>query len=284
MGKHSNLKIQKLLTRSSFDFIESYLTANPVKAKKMRLELAKQNLKKIAFSELLVPAVEAIEVLPSHFKKAYVNLAGHMLIGIRHEDFWSDIVHDLHVITDGAANQEALAAWGLCLPKFDEQAIKTFCYSSLQHIARQPAPSRIHAFVKTLKQKSADEIFYDAIPTHLIASSAIAQDGVIYRHGSLILFYQKFTDEGIEELWLVKKRADGIYTTSAEARDSTLRISDVKAMRHFISNYNGQFFKGGLCPGREKQAARVCRAVGLNVNDTHAWIGDPAWEPSKSIN
>lgn len=276
MGKNSKNKIQKLITGSLPDLADSYLKAKPVKAKALRLEAAYQYVKRITIWNNYTPMVDALGRLSSDFANAYMNLIGHMLFGIRHEEFWDDVAKDLHIITKGRDNEEALCSWGLVFDELTEKAIKAFCYSTLQGIARQDNPLRRHSFAKVLKEKSFNDIFYDAIPTHLVISSAIAQGKIIYKAGSLLLCYQGFAHEEAGELWLVKKRGDGIYSISSEAKDGTLRVSDVKAMRKFVSSYEGPLFKGGLCPGREKQAARICKAVGLHVDDTHAWMGQNA--------
>jgi hypothetical protein len=271
MGKQSQLKKQKIFALSSIeDAANCYLNATKKRAKFIRTNLANQYIEKATISSHFIPFQHVLSALPSYFVDAYINLLGHTIVGVRHKEFWGEIAENLLIITEIQQNKEALIEWGKEATS-PELIAKTYCYATLQKLAESLAPLRRALLLKEVQQKGLNNIFHDAIPTHLVASSAIAQGNIIKQSGSLILFFQ---DTGLPELWLVKKRFDGIYTVSTEARDGSLRASEIRDMRCFINQYNGPFFRGGLCPAREKEAARICSSVGLQTDGKCAWIGD----------
>jgi hypothetical protein len=269
MGKQSQAKKERLFNNSSIENIaNAYLDASPARAKLMRMTTAKQYISQARIGPRLIPFRELLSTLPSCFVNAYSNLLGHTMVGARHEDFWPEIVENLLIITTGIENERALIEWGKDASSHASW-VKGFCYASLQQMAESMAPARAMLLLKESLEKGLNNIFFDAIPTHLVTSSAIAQNKVIKKSGSLILFFQ---GDEVTELWLVKKRLDNVYAVSAEARDGSLQISEVREMRAFVNKYNGQTFKGRLSPGREKNAARICSIVGLKTDGKYAWL------------
>ena len=273
MGKQSQLKRQKMFALSFASFEDAancYLNATKNRAKFIRTHLANQYIERAIISSYFIPFQQVLSVLPSYFVSAYKSLLGHAIMGVRHEEFWDEIAENLLIITEVQQSKSALIEWGREATS-PELIAKTYCYATLQQLSGSDAPAKKTLLLKEVQKKGLNNIFYDAIPTHLVASSAIALGNVIKQSGSLILFFQGADSP---ELWLVKKRLDGIYTVSTEAKDGSLRASEVRDMRYFINQYNGPFFKGKLCPAREKEAARICSFVGLQTDGEYAWIGD----------
>lgn len=279
MGKQSSLKKQKMTNFSIEDWLNFYFNAKDARAKSFRLEIARKSIDKITIqltaSSPSIPIITFLQLLPGSFVKAYLNLIGHTLVGIRHKDFWADIVKDLLIITKGHQNELALKNWGSKEDVFvsDDITARIRCYQSLRSLAEKPGPEKIYGIRESIRKYGQNGIFFDGIPSHLVASSCVANNQIVYQSGSLILCYERgCSNNKNEELWLVKKRLDGIYATSTEAKDGSLKISDIREMRRFVNHYDGIERQGGLCPGREMQAARVCRLIGLHVDETSAWL------------
>jgi hypothetical protein len=275
MGKQAKLKAQGSASNSPESLAKFYLKANELEAQSFRNNLALQYIGLATTGPDFTPMIDQLSVLPIKFLASYLNLLGHVIVGARHRDFWEKIAKDLLTITAGPENETALKQWGKEESFFYSSVdiAKGWCYTSLQKLADSDAPTRMLMMREELKY-NLNNFFFDAIPTHLVACSAVVQQKVLKQSGSLVLFYQKFSHETIErELWLVKKRFDGIYTISTEAKDGSLKVSDVRNMRKFVSQYDGPLIKGTLSPGREAQAARICSSVGLQTDGRKAWIG-----------
>jgi hypothetical protein len=275
MGKQSELKKQRLLLKSPADWADFYLNAKDARAKDFRLQVAYECISKLEIGENSIPMVRILQLLPHSFVDSYINLVGHTMVGSRHKDFWPEIAKDLLLITAKKENEIALEKWGVMekIDAFDSVSAKGWCYATLQQLAEMPQPIRVQGIRADACKNGLENIFVDAIPTHLVVSSCVAKRQVVHQSGSLILCYAKdYTGDKDRELWLVKKRHDGIYTTSAEARDGTLKTSEVRDMRQFVQNYQDLPMQGRLCPAREKEAARICKLVGLHVNGNHAYL------------
>ena len=283
MGKQSSLKKQRLVFKSPTDWANVYLNAKDARARDFRLQVAHECIDKMTCSWTItgapIPTSYILQLLPASFVNAYINLVGHTMMGSRHRDFWAEIVRDLLIITDGSDNKRALKEWGTVenFAIFDRTMAKGACYAVLQQLAEKSQPIRIQGLKAEVLKNGSSNIFFDAIPTHLVISSCIEKQQIIHQSGSLFLCYAQDYKYGKDrELWLVKKRVDGIYTTAAEAKDGSLKVSDLRGMRDFVSNYQGITMKGTLCPGREKQAARMCKSIGLRVTGTQAWLENTA--------
>lgn len=279
MGKQSSLKKQRLVFKSPTHWANVYLNAKDARARDFRLQVAYECIDKMTCSWTItgapIPTSYIFEFLPASFVDAYINLVGHTMMGSRHKDFWAEIVRDLLTITDGSDNKKALKEWGTVdnFAILDRTIAKGTCYAVLQQLAEKSQPIRIQGLKAEALKNGSNNIFFDAIPTHLVISSCIEKQQIIHQSGSLFLCYAQDYKYGKDrELWLVKKRVDGIYTTAAEAKDGSLKVSDLRGMRDFVSNYQGITMKGTLCPGREKQAARICKSIGLRVTGTQAWL------------
>lgn len=280
MGKQSQLKKRKNIAFSPQDWANFYLTAKSKRAQQFRLQLAHECIDNMTADLIMggkkikVPMSCILEMLPLAFVAAYVNLVGHTMVASRHKDFWSEISRDLLVITEGLENEIALKEWGNFegeYTKINPTWARTWCYASLQQLAETSEPIRTFGLAAEVLKYGVDNVFYDAIPTHLVISSCVAQEKVIYQSRSLLLCYQEKRDNlSAKELWLVKKRGDRIYTTSTEAADNGLTVSDVRQMRNFIRHYQGEKISGRLCPGREAKAARICRSIGLSIEKNYA--------------
>jgi hypothetical protein len=285
MGKQSKLKAARKLTapsakKSAKEIAYSYLAANDEDAAFFRLRLVDQFLDKMVAS--FTPAgkpismTDVLRLMPKSFALAYIRLVGHSLAGSRHKYFWPQIKNDLLTISTGPENEEALKDWGRSAGEvalFNDMVARQWCYSGLQQLGEHCAPIRIYGMRAEVLQNGWNQAYLDVIPTHLVISSCIAKNQIVHQAGSLILCYaEDYKGNQGKELWLVKKRHDGIYATSAEARDGTLKLPEVRDMRQFIQNYQGLPMQGRLCPAREKEAARICRFVGLSVNGDHAFL------------
>jgi hypothetical protein len=285
MGKQSKLKAARKSTqpsakKSAKEVAYSYLTANDEDAAFFRLRLVDLFLKKMvaSFTPTGKPILmmDVLPLMPESFVFAYIRLVGHSLVGSRHKYFWSKIKNDLLTISTGPENEAALKDWGKFtgeVVSFGDIVARQWCYSGLQELAEYCSPIRIYGMKAEVLQNGWNQAYLDAIPTHLVASSCVAKKQIVHQAGSLILCYaEDYKGNQGKELWLVKKRHDGIYTTSAEAKDGTLKASEVRDMRQFVQNYQGLPMKGRLCPAREKEAARICKFVGLHVNGDYAYL------------
>lgn len=279
MGKRSSLKKQKMTNFRTEDWVNFYFNAKNARAKSFRLEIAEKSIDNIKIqstaSSPLIPIAAFLRLLPSSFVNAYLNLVGHTLVAIRHKDFWADIAKDLLIITNGHQNELALKNWSLKEDIFvsDDITARMRCYESLRLLAEQITPEKIYGMRESICKYGRNGIFLDGIPSHLVASSCVANNQIVYQSGSLILCYERGrSNNKNKELWLIKKRLDGIYATSTEAKDGSLKISDIREMRRFVNHYDGIEMQGGLCPGREMQAARICKLIGLHVDETSAWL------------
>jgi hypothetical protein len=284
MGKKSKLKASRKAANFSVqDWANFYLNANDKEAGQLRLKLADFFLDKATASMTPegqpIPLLDVLSTLPGSFVFPYVSLVGHSLIGSRHKDFWPNIATNLLAITTGIENEKALKSWGNLTGEvalFNSIVAREWCYSVLQKLGERCDPIKIYSMGAEVLQTGINGFYCDAIPTHLVVSSCVAKKQIIHQSGSLILCYAGgYKGNEDKELWLVKKRHDGIYTTSSEARDGTLKASDVRDMRHFVQNYQGLQMKGRLCPAREQQAARICRFVGLHVDGNYAYLKSP---------
>jgi hypothetical protein len=294
MGKNAKLKVKRKLANliaskssaqdsESFVLADFYLHANDNDAALFRLKLADSFLNKTITT--FTPKGEAVFLmdilctLPNTFVLSYINLVGHSLVGSRHNYFWHNITNNLLAITTGVENEIALEAWGKQAGKLrllDDIAKRTLCYYWLQQLGERCDLIKRYSIQTEVSRYGVNQVYLDAIPTHLVVSSCVAKKQIIHQSGSLILCYAEdyMGDKG-KELWLAKKRHDGIYTTSSEARDGSLKVSEVRDMRQFVKNYQGLEMQGTLCPGREKEAARICKFVGLRVDSNLAYLGLP---------
>lgn len=284
MGKKSKLKAAKKTANFSVqDWANFYLNANDKEAGQFRLKLTDFFLDTATASVTPegqpIPMLDVLCTLPCSFVFPYISLVGHSLIGSRHKDFWPSIAANLLAITTGIENEKALKSWGDLAGEvalFNGIIAREWCYSVLQQLGERCDPIKKYSMHAEVSQVGINRFYYDAIPTHLVASSCIAKKQIVHQSGSLILCYaggRKRNED--KELWLVKKRHDGIYTTSSEAKDGTLKVSEVRDMRHFVQNYQGLQMKGRLCPGREQQAARICGFIGLHVDGNYAYLKSP---------
>jgi len=281
MGKNSKLKAKRKSAKSSVqNLASSYLSAKYADAKQFRFQLVEVFLGKMTAACTPtgepIPMIDVLCFLPPSFTFAYLDLIGHSLIGSRHKDFWPEIADALLTITTGIENEKALKCWGVSageIALLDGTVAREWCYTGLQRLGERWDPIKVCSTRAEVSRYGLKNVYLDAIPTHLVVSSCVAKKQIIHQSGSLILCYaEDYTGNQGKELWLVKKRCDGIYTTSAEARDGTLKVSEVRDMRQFVQNYQGLPMQGGLCPGREKEAARICNFVGLHVSGNHAHL------------
>jgi hypothetical protein len=285
MGKQSKLKAARKLTqpsakKSAKEIAYSYLAANDEDAASFRLGLVDRFLDKMVASFTPggkpIPMADVLRLMPESFALAYIRLVGHSLTGSRHKYFWSKIKNDLLTISTGPENEAALKDWGKSAGEvtlFSDTVARQWCYSGLQQLGEYCAPIRVYGMKAEVLQNGWDQAYLDAIPTHLVISSCVAKNQIIHQSGSLFLCYaEDYKGTQGKELWLVKKRHDGIYATSAEARDGTLKISEVRDMRQFVQNYQGLPIQGRLCPAREKEAAHICKLVGLHIDGDHAYL------------
>lgn len=283
MGKQSSLKKQKMTNFRAEDWVNFYFNAKNARAKSFRLEVARKSIDKIKIqstaSSPLIPIRAFLQLLPSSFVNAYLNLVGHTLVAIRHKDFWADIAKDLLIITNGHQNELALKGWGSKEDIFvsDDITARMRCYKSLRLLAEQITPEKIYGMRESIRKYGRNGIFLDGIPSHLVVSSCVANKQIIHQSGSLILCYERdCSDNKDKELWLAKKRLDGIYAISTEAMDESLKVSEIRKMRQFVNNYDGVEMQGRLCPGREMQASRICKSIGLHVDEPFAWLKNSA--------
>lgn len=284
MGKNSKLKAKRKSAKSSVrSSASSYLSAKYADAMQFRFQLVEVFLGKMTAACTPtgepIPMIDVLSFLPPSFTFAYLDLIGHSLIGSRHKDFWPEIAGALLTITTGIENEKALKNWGVSAGEvalLDGMVAREWCYTGLQRLGERWDPIKVCSIRAEVSHHGLKNVYLDAIPTHLVVSSCVAKKQIVHQSGSLILCYAgncAINEE--KELWLAKKRCDDIYTTSAEARDGTLKASEVKDMRQFLQNYQGLQMKGGLCPGREKEAARFCKFVGLHVDGNHAYLKSP---------
>jgi hypothetical protein len=284
MGKNSKLKAKKRSAKSSVQNAASaYLSAKYTDAMQFRFQLVEAFLGKMTAACTPtgepIPMIDVLSFLPPSFTFAYLDLIGHSLIGSRHKDFWPEIAGSLLTITTGIENEKALKSWGSSageIALLDGIVAREWCYTGLQRLGERWDPIKVCSIRAEVSRHGLKNVYLDAIPTHLVVSSCVAKKQVVHQSGSLILCYagnHAINEE--KELWLAKKRCDDIYTTSAEARDGMLKASEVKDMRQFLQNYKGLQIKGGLCPGREKEAARFCEFVGLHVDGNYAYLKSP---------
>jgi hypothetical protein len=267
MGKKSKLKTQRKLAKSSAqDLANFYLNAKNTEARQFRYQLVEEFLGKMTVActptGAPIPMIDVLRFVQPSFAFAYLDLIGHSVIGSRHKDFWPEIANALLTITVGIDNEEALKDWGVSVGEVtlvDEIVAKGFCYSGLQKIAERLDPVKICSLRTEILRNGSNNVYCDAIPTHLVASSCVAKKQIVHQSGSLILCYAGNYADNVatwnfedKELWIVKKRCDGIYTTSAEARDGTLKVSEVRDMRQFLQNYKGPQMKGRLCPWKRQ--------------------------------
>jgi hypothetical protein len=258
----------------------SYLSAKYADAMQFRSQLVEVFLGKMTAActptGKPIPMIDVLCFLPPSFTFAYLDLIGHSLIGSRHKDFWPEITGALLTITTGIENEKALELWGVSageIALLDGIVAREWCYTGLQRLGERWDPIKVCSIRAEVSRYGLKNVYLDAIPTHLVVSSCVAKKQIVHQSGSLILCYaEDYKGNQGKELWLVKKRHDGIYTTSAEAEDGTLKVSEVRDMRQFVQNYQGLPMQGRLCPAREKEAARICRFVGLDVDGDHAHL------------
>lgn len=274
MGKSAKLKRyrKEQVIQNSF----CYLDLNPTKAAAFRDTLADVHLS-------FLPTQQAKEILtlPLPFFQSFRYLFGQALVGARHWEFWDDICTHLINVTAGEKNKKALADWN----RGDQQEIianpRIHCFNLLQKIPDMPSPMRIKACRKeilSLGLKSKKIWYQQGIPHHIGISATIAGGGILHKAGSLYLLDAGNTRKCDHELWLTRLRHDGIYATSQLAKIGNLRPSEIKSMRQFVSTYSGKPIGGNLeiIEGKATQrdeATRICKALGMVIEDNVAWIG-----------
>jgi len=292
MGKQAKLKAARKSTKpyaqSLNDFSEQDLAAFYLNASEKEAAIFRAKLTDSFISEMTggfthtgdpIPMADVLCTLPLSFVLPYINLVGHSLIGSRHREFWPNIKNSLLAITTGTENETALREWGKSAGEISlltNTVRKGNCYWGLQQLGERCDLVKKYSIWGEIRQNGLNCVYLDAIPTHLVISSCVAKEQIIHQSGSLVLCYaEDYTGNEGKELWLAKKRHDGIYATAAEAMDGTLKASEVRGMRHFVQNYQGLQIKGRLCPAREKEAARICKFVGLHIDGDYAYLKSP---------
>jgi hypothetical protein len=265
MGKNANLKkIRKKLSilRAETD-PAYYLDLDRGRATVFRERLAKR------FATALTNL--QLSVLPPDFTKSFFYLLGHLLVGVRASEFWDDIRESLHFITHGEDNQLSLAAWNHGDFKQIESDPRIHCFNCLQQVPDIPDPTKMYVWLVQAEriglEALMDDLSYcEAIPNYITISAAFAGDNaVLHKAGTLYLLHQK------KELWLARFRPDGIYATSRLSKIGTLKPSEFKSMKSYISSYDGERIEGRLESGGD--AERICKALGMTVDNGFASIG-----------
>jgi hypothetical protein len=255
-----------------------YLTMSREKAQNLRVSAACMHLGLLG-NKL---SNQIMGELPRDFVSAFIRLFGHCIIQARQFEDWDQIAKDLHTITTGKENIKALATWPYAVDRpvsSGECDPRHACYALLQGVTNMTLEKGMcweHNLLATSCLKDHKHIIVNAIPDHLISISCIEAGFLLHRSGSLYLFDQacdREREKGRETLWLTRLRPDGIYAMGPMAQVERLRPSEIKGMRKFVLSYTGPRILGELNPGRERDAGRLCKAIGLTVDGKRAWIG-----------
>jgi hypothetical protein len=266
----------KLLKKDSA--AKHYISLPPSKAKELRLHVAIMHINWLG--ETLK---KQLSTLPDDFVEAFFRLLGHAILPARQFEDWHQISADLKTLTVGPENLEALASWpfaadepvtsGKCDPRHA-------CYALLQKVTNMDLEKRGANGIENAHAcwclKDHRYIISSFIPDHLVSVSCIQGGYLMHQSGSLYLFDQScgLVLENDEPLWLTRLRPDGIFALGPMAQCEPLKPSEVKGMLQYVRSYVGPRFVGRLNPGREADAARLCKAVGLSVEGHRAWIGE----------
>jgi hypothetical protein len=266
----------KLLKKDSA--AKYYISLHPSKAKQLRIYVAMMHIDLLGekFRNELI-------TLPDDFVEAFVRLLGHVIVPARQFEDWHQIAVDLRTITAGPKNLQALATWpfaanepvssGKCDPRHA-------CYALLQKLTNMDPAQKGANFDENMQAcwclKHHKYIIFNTIPDHLVSVSCIQGGYLMHQSGSLYLFDQScgLVLENDEPLWLTRLRPDGIFALGPMAQCEPLKPSEVKGMLQYVRSYVGPRLVGKLNPGREADAARLCKAVGLSVEGHRAWIGE----------
>lgn len=221
--------------------------------------------------------------LPLEFAEAFVRLVGHELAMSREHEDWDQICSDLHAITDGSENRQALATWHKAenRPIIQVKNARHACYAALQGMLNERFLNVNNKIaVKCVDLSSL--MLIDLIPDHLVSIASVEAGYLLHRSGSLHLIdtacgrEQEKQPDLNERLWLTRLRPDGIYAIGVNAAVGGLKCSEIKGMKRFIQNYKGPKLQGRImdCPGFHTRCADLCRLVGLAVNKEIAWMGE----------
>jgi len=269
MGKQAKLKKSK--KQKAVRDNSCYLDFSPENAANLRDAVADLHLSLLPYEQS-----KKLLTLPPSFFNSFYYLFGQVLVGARHWEFWDDIRHHLLNITLGEENQKALAAWN----HGDKKEIcinpRIHCYNLLQKIPDMPCPMRLQILRKEVLRfgiKSYKFWCMEAIPHHIGISATIAGGGILHQAGSLYLLDAGKIRQCEHELWLVRLRHDGIYATSQLSKTGNLKPSEIKSMKKFIANYRGDRIKGSLELLQGSEATRICKALGMVIEDGFACIG-----------
>lgn len=269
MGKQAKLKKSK--KQKAVQDNSCYLDFSPEKAANLRDAVADLHLSLLPYEQS-----EKLLTLPLSFFNSFYYLLGQVLIGARHWEFWDEIRHHLLNITLGEENQKALAAWNHNDKKEIYANPRIHCFNLLQKIPDMISPTRLETCRKEMLRfgLKSEKIWYqEGIPHHVGISATIAGGGILHQAGSLYLLDAGKTRKCNHELWLVRLRHDGIYATSQLAKIGNLKPSEIKSMKEFILNYDGDPIKGGIEVGQGTEATRICKALGMVIENDFAWIG-----------
>lgn len=269
MGKQAKLK--QIKKQNLFNGNFCYLDLSPQKAADFRNQITELQL-----SYLPSGSLREILMLPSSFVNSFYHLFGHVLVGARHWEFWSDIRHHLTNVTLGEESQKALAAWNWCDKKEIYTNPRIYCFNLLQKAPDMPSPMRLQTCRKEILRLGlkSEKIWYQqGIPHHIGISGTIAGNGILHNAGSLYLLDAGKVHQNKHELWLARLRHDGIYATSKLAKIGNLRPSEIKSMKQFILNYRGKPIGGTLETLQGNEATRICKAIGMTIEEGIAWIG-----------
>jgi len=269
MGKQAKLKKSK--KQKAIRDNSCYLDFSPEKAANLRNAVADLHLSLLPYEQS-----KKLLTLPSSFFNSFYYLFGQALVGARHWEFWDDIRHHLLNITVGEENQKALAAWNHGDKKEIHTNPRIHCYNLLQKIPDMMSPPRLEICRKEVLRLGlkSEKIWYqEGIPHHVGISGTIAGGGTLHQAGSLYLLDAGKARKFDHELWLVRLRHDGIYATSQLSKIGNLKPSEIKSMKQFISNYDGDPIKGSIEVIQGNEAVRICKSVGMVIEGGFAWIG-----------
>lgn len=265
----------KLLKKDSA--AKHYISLPPLKAQQLRIYVAMIHI------DLLGKKFrDQLNTLPDDFVLAFVRLLGHVIVPARQFEDWHQIATDLITLTAGPENLQALATWpfavdepissGKCDPRHA-------CYAMLQGLTNMNPARKGANFVENKQAcwclKHHKYLICNTIPDHLVSVSCIQAGYLMHQSGTLYLFDQNCGRvlEKKETLWLTRLRPDGIFAMGPMAQSQPLKPSEIKGMLQYVRSYSGPKIVGELNPGREADAARLCKAVGLSVEGHRAWIG-----------
>jgi len=235
---------------------------------------AKYLRKAVAFRHLLDATFmfAKLEQLPEDFSAAFLRLLGHTLCPGKTSECAGEITADLLTLTEGPENVAALATWHRAEKLLPDADPRHACYAMLQKL---PDVNRAPNYLTALRSellRNWERSLMDLIPTHLTAAGSIAAGGALCHAGTMFLINAPGAADGGESLWLVKRRRNGVFTVAPPPKEERIRVSEIKQLQAYVRGYTGPPLWGCLRFMSAGLSERLCRIVGLEIRDKHAWL------------